>query len=105
MTSAEVLKTLRNMQDLPALRKAVLAMCGPSGPVRSYTLIFNSNGRTVSCLLEMRWPLPDSEMREFGALGFGNRVCLEIDAGTEPSTACEEHSAPGRMGAGGRLKK
>jgi hypothetical protein len=81
---AQVLKTLRNIRDFPALKKAVLAMCGPSGPVTSYSLILNSDRRMVSCLLELRWPLPDSEMRECGAFGFGNRVCLEIDAGTGP---------------------
>ncbi|HEY6720357.1 MAG TPA: hypothetical protein VI363_01850 [Burkholderiales bacterium] len=83
MSTAQVLKTLRNARGFPALKKAVLAMCGPSGPVTSYTLIFHSSGHSVSCLLEMRWPLLDSEAREFGAFGFGNTVCLEIDAGPE----------------------
>jgi hypothetical protein len=79
MNNAEVLKTLRSAPDLAALKDAVLKMCGPRGPAVSHEFIFHSNERSVSCLLEMKYALPDAEMREFDAYGFGNMVCLDFN--------------------------
>ena len=79
MTSAEVLKTLRDAPDFPALKDAVLKICGPRGPAISHEFIFHSEKRSVSCLLEMKYSLPDAEMRELGAFGFANVVCLEFE--------------------------
>src|ERR1700704_5951879 len=79
MNNAEVLKTLRGTTDFSALKDAVLRMCGPRGPAISYEFIFHSEKRSVSCLLEMKYSLPDAEMRELGAFGFANVVCLEFE--------------------------
>jgi hypothetical protein len=78
MNNAQVLKTLRNVSGLPALQNAVRAMCGPSGPAMSYEFIFHPNGLGISCFLEVKQPLSDKEMRESGAYGFGNMVCLDF---------------------------
>ena len=79
MNNTEVLKTLRGATDFSALKVAVLRMCGPRGPAISYEFIFHSEKRSVSCLLEMKYSLPDAEMREYRAYGFANVVCLEFD--------------------------
>src|SRR2546422_10241037 len=47
-------------------------------PAISHEFIFHSEKRSVSCLLEMKYSLSDAEMREFGAYGFANVVCLEF---------------------------
>jgi hypothetical protein len=73
------LKTLRDAPDLSALKVAVLKMCGPRGPAISHEFIFHSEKRSVSCVLEMKYALPDSEMREFAAYGFANVVCLDFE--------------------------
>jgi hypothetical protein len=73
------LKTLRDAPDLSALKDAVLKVCGPRGPAISHEFIFHSEKRSVSCVLEMKYALPDSEMREFAAYGFANVVCLDFE--------------------------
>lgn len=80
MNSAVVLKAIRNTQDLSALENAMQGLCGPSGSVISYEVVFDSNRRTVLCFLETKWPLPESEVRELGAYGFGNMLCFEFPA-------------------------
>jgi hypothetical protein len=81
ISNAQVLKTLRSAPSFSALKDVVLAMCEPAGPATSYQLIFHSDRRSVSCLLEMKYSLPDSEMRELGAYGFGNVLCLDFEVG------------------------
>jgi len=78
VTSAEVLKTLRDAAGLPALKDAVLKICGtPADPAISMSS-FSIRKRSVSCLLEMKYSLPDAEMRELGAFGFANVGCAGI---------------------------
>ncbi len=96
MNNAEVLKTLRGATDFSALKDAVLRMCGPRGPAISYEFIFHSEKRSVSCLLEMKYSLPDAEMREYRAYGFANVVCLEFDfaSAQDQGTACLQRHPP-----------
>ncbi len=84
VSNVEVLKTLRSAPDFPALKDIVQKMCGSDGPATSYQLIFHSDGRSVSCLLEMKHPLLDAEMRECDAYGFGNIACLDFNVGIAP---------------------
>jgi len=79
VTTAEVLKTLRDAPDFFALKDAALKICGPRGPAISHEFIFHSDKPSVSCVLEMKYSPPDAEMREFGAYGFANVVCLEFE--------------------------
>ncbi len=78
VTTAEALKTLRDAPDFFALKDAALKICGPRGPAISHEFIFHPDKPSVSCVLEMK-SLPHAEMREFGAYGFANVVCLEFE--------------------------
>ena len=94
------LKTLRDAPDLSALKDAVLKMCGPRGPAISHEFIFHSEKRSVSCVLEMKYALPDSEMREFAAYGFANVVCLDFElASAQHHGQREAGRRPDRGGA------
>ena len=53
-------------------------MSGPAGPVKSFAVSFDTSRRMVSCFLEMRSPMLDSDVRELDAFGFGNGLCLEF---------------------------
>ena len=91
MDTRQVLQTLKALQagnDIDAVRTAISKMSGPSGPVKSYSVSWNTVTHSVSCFLEMKSPMPDSEVRELGAYGFGNCLCLEfgLRAGSTPST-------------------
>jgi len=57
-------------------------------PAISYEFIFHSEKRSVSCLLEMKYSLPDAEMREYRAYGFANVVCLEFDFASAQTRDC-----------------
>src|SRR5690242_19861789 len=81
MGSVQVLKALKTLRQSPgfdALRRSILDLSHGSGPVKSYTVSFDSNKRTVLCYLEMRYPLLDAEVRELGAVGFGSGLVLEF---------------------------
>lgn len=78
-----VLRALRKAQDIYTLKNAIVALCGPSGPVTSYQVVFNANKRMVCCLLQIKSRLPDSEMRELGAYRFGGLVRLEFPVGAQ----------------------
>jgi hypothetical protein len=82
-TAQLVLKTLRDTRDVAALRDAIASLGGPAGPVVSSEFIVDATRRIVLCVLEMKWPLPEWEVRELGAYAFGNTVCLEFQVGTE----------------------
>jgi hypothetical protein len=97
MDSERVLQTLKGLRagrDIDAVRSAILGLSGPSGPVKSYSVSFDSIRKTVFCFLEMRSPMLDSEIRELGAYGFGNAMCLEFAPGGE-FTSRLERVAPG----------
>jgi hypothetical protein len=86
MGSVQVLKALKTLQQSPgfdALRRSILDLSRDSGPVKSYTVSFDSNKRTALCYLEMRYPLLDAEVRELGAVGFGSGLVLEFPVGSE----------------------
>jgi len=72
------LKQLRAKPDTDGVRNAIMGLSGPSGPVRSYDVRFDPARQAVSCFLEMRSPMLDSEVRELDACGFGNCLCLEF---------------------------
>lgn len=78
----QALKRLRTKPDIDAVKRAILGLSGPSGPVRSYDVSFDTTRRAVSCFLEMRSPMLESEVRELDAYGFGNRLCLEFSLGS-----------------------
>ncbi len=80
MNSVQALKTLRNTQNLPALENEMRRLCGPSGSASACEIVFDSNKRMLVCFLEMKSPVPDSDVRELGAYGFGNIVCIECPA-------------------------
>ena len=77
------LKTLRRSAGFDSLRRSILDLSKEAGPVKSYTVGFDSNKRTVSCYFEMRSPLADAEVCELGAVGFGNGVVIEFPVGPE----------------------
>ena len=80
MDSGQLLQALKALQaevDIETVRRAIMKMSGQSGPVRSFSVSFDKARGTVSCYLEMKSPLHDLEVRELGACGFGNGVCLE----------------------------
>jgi hypothetical protein len=63
MRSAQVLqalKSLRQASGFDALRRVILELSSESGPVKSYTVSFDSHTRTVFCFVETREPLLDS---------------------------------------------
>lgn len=74
----QALKGLRGRHDIDAVRRVISGMSGPAGPVKSFSVSFDTNRRIVSCFLEMRSPMLDSDVRELGACGFGNGLCLEF---------------------------
>ena len=81
MDSGQIVRALKGLQagsDIDAVRRAILKISGPTGPVKSYSVSLNTARGTVSCFLETRSPMPDSEVRELGACGFGNGVCFEF---------------------------
>src|SRR5882672_5481111 len=88
MNSVQALKTLRNTQDFPALENKMRRLCEPSGSAIACEIVFDSSKRILVCFLEMKAPLPDSDIRELGAYGFGNIVCIEcaVDAPLQGST-------------------
>jgi hypothetical protein len=100
MNSGQVLETLRSARDFSALKDAVQRMCKPHGPATSYQLIFHSDKHSVSCLLEMKYPLPDAEMREFDAYGFGNMVCLDFNVASAQHQGLRASSDVHRAQAG-----
>jgi hypothetical protein len=79
----QALKRLRAKPDMDAMRRAIVGLSGPSGPVKSYTVSFDTARRAVSCFLEMRSPMLESEVRELDACAFGNGVCLEFALGSD----------------------
>ena len=83
----EALKRLRSKRDLDAVRREILGLSGPSGPVKSSAVSFDTNRQTVSCFLEMRSPMLDSEVRELNACGFGNGLCFEFPLAGDSATA------------------
>lgn len=74
----QALKGLQGRRDLNAVTRAISGLSGPSGPVKSYAVSFDKARQTVSCFLEMRSPMLDSELRELDACAFGNGVCVEF---------------------------
>jgi len=74
----QALMRLRTSRDLDALDSVLLEMFGPSGPLKSFSVQFNSTKKTGFCILEMMSPLPESEARSVGALGVGNVLCIEF---------------------------
>jgi hypothetical protein len=77
------LNTLKQTSGFEALRRAIVDLSKDSGPVKSYTVSFDSTTRTVFCFLDMRSPLLDSEVKELGAVGFGSGLVLEFAVGPE----------------------
>ena len=69
---------LRTSRDLDALNSVLLEMFGPSGPLKSFSVQFNSTKKTGFCILEMMSPLPEPEVSSAGAMGCGNVVCIEF---------------------------
>jgi hypothetical protein len=80
MNSVQALRTLQNMRGLPVLESELQHLCGPSGSASACEIVFDSSKRTLVCFLEMKSPLPDSDVRELGTYGFGNIVCIERPA-------------------------
>jgi len=81
MDAGQVLQALKGLQarnDIDAVKSALLRMSGPSGPVKSHYVSFNAVRHTVTCFLEMKSPMLESEVRELGGCAFGNGVCLEF---------------------------
>jgi hypothetical protein len=74
---------LRARPDVDAVRSAIVGLSGPSGPIKSYAVSFDTARRAVSCFLEMRSPMLESEVRELNACGFGNCLCLEFAMGSD----------------------
>ena len=74
----QALKGLRARRDLDAIRGAISGMSGPAGPVKSFAVSFDTGRRMVSCFLEMKSPMLDSDVRELNGFGFGNGLCLEF---------------------------
>ena len=74
----QALKRLHARPDMDAVRSAIVGLSGPSGPVKSYAVSFDTTRRAVSCFLEMRSPMLESEVRELDACGFGNGLWLEF---------------------------
>jgi len=66
-----------------AVRSAIVGLSGLSGPVKSYAVTFDTNRQAVSCFLEMRSPMLESEVRELHACGFGNGLYLEFALGSD----------------------
>ena len=79
----QALKRLRARPDLDAVTSAIVGLSGPSGPIKAYAVSFDTARQAVSCFLEMRSPMLESEVRELNACGFGNGLCLEIAAGCD----------------------
>ena len=70
-----------------AVRNVIVGLSGPSGPIKSYTLSFDTARQTVSCFLEMRSPMLESEIRELNACGFGNSLCVDFPSGRDSAGA------------------
>jgi len=68
---------------MDAVRSAIVRLCAPSGPVKSYAVSFDATRQAVSCFLEMKSPMLESEVRELDACGFGNGLCLEFALGSD----------------------
>jgi hypothetical protein len=66
---------------MDAVRSAIVGLSGPSGPIKSYAVSFDTTRQAVSCFLEMKSPMLESEVRELNACGFGNSLCLEFALG------------------------
>jgi hypothetical protein len=79
----QALKRLRGRSDMSAVRRAIVGLAGPSGPIKSYTVNFDTSRQTVSCFLEMKSPMLESEVRELNACGFGNSLCVEFALGCD----------------------
>jgi hypothetical protein len=79
----QALARLRAKPDVDAVRSAIVDLSGPSGPVKSYAVSFDTTRRAVSCFLEMKSPMLESEVRELHALGFGNGLYLEFALGRD----------------------
>ena len=74
----ESLKSLRDKSGFDTLRRAILELSTPRGPVKSCTVSFDGSTRRVFCFFEMKTPLLEQEVRELGAVGFGSGVVLEF---------------------------
>jgi hypothetical protein len=66
-----------------AVRSAIVGLSGPSGPIKSYSVNFDTSRQAVSCFLEMRSPMLESEVRELNACAFGNGLCVEFTLGCD----------------------
>ena len=80
----KTLGELRRLRNVGALTSALDALRGPFGPVRSYEIIHNSPKR-LTLFLELEAPVSEAEVRELGAYGFGNKLCLEFLLGQRPT--------------------
>jgi len=79
----QALKRLRAKPDMDAVRSALVGLSGPSGPVKSYAVSFNTARQAVSCFLEMKSPMLESEIRELDACAFCNGLCFEFALGSD----------------------
>jgi hypothetical protein len=71
---------LRGLRNLPAIRSALDSLCGPSRLLRSYEFLHQTEKR-VTLLVELNFAPADSDIREVGAYGFGNKLCLDLPLG------------------------
>jgi hypothetical protein len=77
----QVLKGLRTRPDVDAVRSVIKGLSGPSGPVKSYAVTFDTVRKAVSCFVETKSPMLESEVRELDGCGFGNGLFLEFTLG------------------------
>ena len=72
---------------MDTVKSAIVGLSGPSGPIKAYALSFDTARQAVSCFLETRSPMLESEVRELNACGFGNGLCLEFAQGGDSAGA------------------
>jgi hypothetical protein len=71
---------LRGLRNLSAIRGALDGLCGPSRLLKSYEFVHQTDKR-VTLLVELNFAPHDSDIREVGAYGFGNKLCLDLPLG------------------------
>ena len=91
---------LRGAHNLRAFKDAVLALCRPFGPVKSWDFIHNKRKSRVLCFVELESQEQHVALSvELGGYPFGGCVCLEIPvpvdfAGSEPISSLSEATEP-----------
>ena len=77
--NGQMAKALSGAANLRAFKDAVLGLCRPFGPVKSWDFMHNRRKSLVLCFLELEAQERHIALSlEFGGYPFGGCVCLEV---------------------------